>query len=290
MHVLIGIYVWEWFSSLHFDWLYISGKRRWSYTIIPYFLNRYCLLFTFIGLAIALNVSTEINCQALYTFNQAMGNMCVGLAAMNLAIRCMAIWGYDNRVRFLLGAMILAHWVVLIDGVTLQASWVPGSGCVITNINTKLVLICYTLAMAIDFTTMILTLYRLVYAADSPKSELADRVLNDGGMYFAIACIVNAVAIVFIVLNLNPILAIIAEVPATTIATVAATRTIRHLANLSDHSSPNTLVGYCGTSMLFRANPQYEGGQSFAGVISSPLAMDEALGTDTIKLDSSPTR
>lgn len=37
--------------------------------------------------AIALNVRTEIDCQALYTFNQVFGNAAIGLASINLSIR-----------------------------------------------------------------------------------------------------------------------------------------------------------------------------------------------------------
>lgn len=37
-------------------------------------------------------VCSEVNCQALYTFNQIVGNAVIGLASINLSLRTMAVW------------------------------------------------------------------------------------------------------------------------------------------------------------------------------------------------------
>ncbi|KAF5310563.1 hypothetical protein D9619_008199 [Psilocybe cf. subviscida] len=57
MHTLLGLYIWEWVVSLPFDWQYLSGKKTFRWPLAFYFLNRYCLLFALIGIAIALNVT-----------------------------------------------------------------------------------------------------------------------------------------------------------------------------------------------------------------------------------------
>ena len=66
---------------------------------------------------IALNVTTKVNCQALYTFNQIFGNSAIGLASVNLSLRtsvanvyisnlqhlmCIAAWLYGHRIDMLL--------------------------------------------------------------------------------------------------------------------------------------------------------------------------------------------
>jgi len=70
MHTLLGLYIWEFFTSLPFDWDFISGKKKFRWPLIFYFAGRYFLLFALIGIAIALNVTKPVNCQALYTYNQ----------------------------------------------------------------------------------------------------------------------------------------------------------------------------------------------------------------------------
>ncbi|TCD71937.1 hypothetical protein EIP91_000069 [Steccherinum ochraceum] len=72
MHVLAGIYFWEFSVSLDFDWMYITGKKKFQWPMLFYFLNRYCLFFALIGILIALDATTKIDCQSLYTFNQGM--------------------------------------------------------------------------------------------------------------------------------------------------------------------------------------------------------------------------
>ena len=30
MHIIFGIYLWEFVTSLDFDWLYVRGQKRWT--------------------------------------------------------------------------------------------------------------------------------------------------------------------------------------------------------------------------------------------------------------------
>jgi len=117
-------YSWEWFTSLEFDWQYLSGKRafRWpmvclfqlcmaSYganiamTKIFYFLNRYCLLFALIGMygfhypiyasdwsassAIALNVTVSV---------PTTGSICRVVDSSYRKVNCQGLYTF-NQVR-----------------------------------------------------------------------------------------------------------------------------------------------------------------------------------------------
>jgi hypothetical protein len=57
--------------------------------------------------AIALNVTTQVDCQALYTFNQLFGNAAIGLASVNLSLRTMALWQMNRYVVVPLVALIM---------------------------------------------------------------------------------------------------------------------------------------------------------------------------------------
>ncbi|KIM46553.1 hypothetical protein M413DRAFT_65449, partial [Hebeloma cylindrosporum] len=50
MHSVAAIYMYEWLISLDFEWDFISGKKRFRWPMIFYFLNRYCLLLALIGM------------------------------------------------------------------------------------------------------------------------------------------------------------------------------------------------------------------------------------------------
>jgi len=227
---LLGLYIWEWFTSLGFDWDYISGKRKFRWPMIFYFLNRYCLLFALIGIAIALNVTTEINCQGLYTFNQCFGNAAIGLASINLSLRTIAIWDQRWYICVPLVAVILGHWSLLLHGILLKADWDPVQGCIITSTDTRLLSITFIYSMAFDFTVLSLTAYKLLLPAGG-KSRLVSLIFNDGLIYFVIAFLSNLLATIFMLLNLNPVMSIIANVPAAIASTIVACRAVRRLTN-----------------------------------------------------------
>jgi hypothetical protein len=65
--------------------------------------------------------SREINCQALYTFNQLAGNAAVGLASINLCIRTLAIWSQNKWIKVLLFVIILGHWSLILQGIVVEA-------------------------------------------------------------------------------------------------------------------------------------------------------------------------
>ncbi|KAF5367488.1 hypothetical protein D9758_003728 [Tetrapyrgos nigripes] len=229
MHCIFGLYIWEWATSLYFDVSVLIGIRKYKWPMTFYFLNRYCLLAALVGIIVSMNVTTEIDCQTLYMFNQIMGNFAIGLSSINLSIRTIAVWKSHYYVIIPLVAVILGHWVLLLRTVVLvKASWVDGAGCQVTGNDPKLITAVYIYSMLFDFLVMILTGIKLGFGTGQ-KSQLVKMLYLDGLMYFLIAFTANLVAVVFSVLNLNPIMSIIADVPASTIATIAACRVVRRL-------------------------------------------------------------
>ncbi|THV01961.1 hypothetical protein K435DRAFT_654266 [Dendrothele bispora CBS 962.96] len=228
MHALLGLYIWEWFTSLPFDWQYISGKKTFRWPLIFYFLNRYCLLFALIGIAVALNVTAEINCQALYTFNQVMGNSSIGLASINFSLRTMAVWRQKWYIMIPLVLVILGHWSLLLHGILLKAAFIPGAGCQITETNNTLLAATFIYTMCFDFVVLSLTAWKLVIVMG--RSKLVTLIFGDGLIYFVIAFLSNTLATIFMLLNLNPVMSIIANVPSAIASTIMACRAVRRLA------------------------------------------------------------
>ncbi|KAF9482277.1 hypothetical protein BDN70DRAFT_930114 [Pholiota conissans] len=252
IHALLGLYLWEWFISLPFDWQYITGKKIFRWPMIFYFLNRYCLLFALIGIAVALNVTTEINCQNLYTFNQVFGNGAIGLASINLSLRTMAVWSRAWYIVVPLVLIIMGHWSLLLHGILLKAAWIDGQ-CVITETDNKLLAITFIYSMCFDFLVLCLTAFKLLYPKTG-RSRLVELIFNDGLIYFLLAFLANLIATIFMLINLNPVMSIIANVPAAIVSSIVACRIVRRLSNFTHNGAETFPVTTGGSTIAFRSN------------------------------------
>jgi len=238
MHALLGLYAYEWFVSLGFDWDFISGKKRFRWPMVFYFAGRYLLLFAMIGIAIALDTTTKINCQVLYTFNQIAGNAAVGLASINLSIRTMAVWTQNKFVVGFLVLVILGHWALILQGVLLKATWVDPVGCVIVSTNNKVLAATFIYSMCFDLIVLVLNAYKLFGMKSKHQgfgtSKIAKLIFEDGLIFFIIAFIANLLATVFMVLSLNAIMSVIFNVPAAVASTIVASRVVRRLSKFTN--------------------------------------------------------
>ncbi|KAL0563216.1 hypothetical protein V5O48_018858 [Marasmius crinis-equi] len=317
MHALLGVYLWEWFTSLGFDWSYIRGKRTFRWPLVFYFLNRYCLLFALIGIAVALNVTEEIDCQSLYTFNQVFGNASIGLASINLSLRTMAVWSQAWYIVVPLVLVIMGHWSLLLHGVLLKADWVQGA-CQITSTDNKLLAVSFIYSMVFDLTVLCLTAWKLVINAPSSKamgrSRLVVLIFGDGLIYFIIAFCANLLATVrrlhsfefeprtdpsfnrglfasqiFMLLNLNPVMSIIANVPAAIASTIVACRAVRRLAKFT-HSGPEMFSTTQASTLAFRNNTTKHSGTQRPKVTTSGMGKSEGVHVqmETFESPTSP--
>ncbi|KZT21539.1 hypothetical protein NEOLEDRAFT_1073397 [Neolentinus lepideus HHB14362 ss-1] len=232
MHVLVGLYLWEWFTSLPFDWQFVSGKKPFRWPMIFYFAGRYSLIWALIAILIALDNTQKINCQALYIFAQLVGNMSIGFASINLSVRVMAIYSMNLYIVIPLVVLILGHWSLLLQGVNVKAAFVPGSGCAITHSNNKILSAIFIYTMCFDLVVTSLTAYKLVFNTRT-QSSLVKRIWRDGLLYFVTALISNIIATVFILLQLNAVMSVVMDVPSAVASTIVACRAVRRLVNFS---------------------------------------------------------
>jgi len=87
--------------------------------------------------------------------------------------------------------------------------------------------------MIFDFIVMALTAFKLLEPGSSSRSNLVDLIFTDGLIYFVAAFLSNVVATTFMLLNLNPVMSIIANVPAAVVSTIVACRVVRRLSNFT---------------------------------------------------------
>jgi len=107
--------------------------------------------------------------------------------------------------------------------------------------------------MVFDLTVLCLTGWKLAFPANG-RSKLIDLIFSDGLIYFLIAFLANLLATIFMLLNLNAVMSIIANVPDAIASTIVACRVVRRLTNFtSQNAGVFTSTGQ--STVAFRATP-----------------------------------
>ncbi|KAN0084142.1 hypothetical protein V8E55_007646 [Tylopilus felleus] len=239
IHAFLGLYGWEVLLTLDFDWAIISGKKKFRWPLIFYFAGRYLLLFAMIGISISLDTPAEVNCQPLYVFNQLAGDSALGLASINLSLRTIAIWSQNKWIVGIIVLLILGHWSLILQGVLLKVIWSEGVGCTIVKSNTTVLAATFIYSMSFDLVVLCLTAYKLAWTprritgASGIHSKLVRMVFSDGLVYFILAFLANLLATIFMIMNLNPVMSVVFNVPAAIVSTITASRVVRRLYNFS---------------------------------------------------------
>lgn len=224
MLVCIGLYGWELILTLPYDLTIFTGKRKFKYPMVFYFACRYSLFFSLLGINIALNSTTRLNCQALYVYNQLLGNIAIATASTLLMLRTIAIWSRNLMVVIPLGVLALGQWGILLHGViTIHAIYSDAArSCVVTDTLPIFLDLIYVYTMAYDLIVLLMSSIGLIRT--SGRSDLWALLFQDGIVYFVVAFTANCVATVFLLLNLNPAMNIMATVPAAVASSIVACR------------------------------------------------------------------
>ncbi|KAH8108071.1 hypothetical protein BXZ70DRAFT_33869 [Cristinia sonorae] len=249
--VMTGLYCWEYLVSLNFEWSFITGERQFRWPLIFYFLSRYCALGLVIVLQVSLNLAyvrqsvtievsgTEdsfsdanlrpLHCTAMYVFMFLFGQLAMGFSSLTLALRTMALWRRDIRVVIPLGLLIAGHWAVLLQACNVSGQWVEGTGCVLTQPNTTQLTISFSWSILLDAIVFILSAIKIVRPGFQKRSGMVRMVFKDGLVYLFVAMCANAMAAVFMALNLNTIMQVMFNAPAVLTATIGTNRAVRRL-------------------------------------------------------------
>ncbi|KAG8218403.1 hypothetical protein J3R82DRAFT_4028 [Butyriboletus roseoflavus] len=243
VHVFCGLYIWELIVTSYFEISLVKGKRKVGWPLVlPFFLCRYGMLWALLGLVVSLNVSTKVNCGALYTFISVAGNTTIASASTSLMIRTIALWEWRKWVTITIGILSLGQWGILIRGMNIvDAIWDDSSNaCIVNNTNHLLLNLNYFYTMAFDFVILIFT--SVVLGRFSRQhGGLSGLLFRDGLIYFLVTSICNTIPAVLNLLNLNDEMNVIATVPAATTSAVAACRAVIRLKEYGERTNSYSL-------------------------------------------------
>ncbi|KAI0072147.1 hypothetical protein K474DRAFT_1668155 [Panus rudis PR-1116 ss-1] len=230
IHVAAGLYLWEFLLSADVELAIITRKRTYKWPIIFYIFNRYSMLLLIILVLFGMDntIPTGIDCLAIRTAIEVCFYLSLVLSSVNLAIRTIAIWSVDRYIMLILTILVLGE-VGIIAAIRVPRGSVPGHGCNPIEIPSKLAAAMHIYPMGFDIIVFALAAWKLrIYEATS-RSKLAVVFFRDGLFYIAVTLLVNIFVAVFEILNLNPLMDSIFNIPAVMAMTIAATRVVRNL-------------------------------------------------------------
>ncbi|KAJ7068091.1 hypothetical protein C8F01DRAFT_1246633 [Mycena amicta] len=266
-----GCYTWEICMTLGFEISLLTRRRRFRWPLVRYpilsklernlhivsvffFLSRYCMLLSFLGLVISLSISHPINCGALFTFNSWTGNMSILSSSTSLMLRTIALWERKRSILIPLGLLSLVHWALLYRTMfVVHAVWDDTFRmCVVASTSPTLLNSTFFFTMGFDFVIMCTTAVSLM-SRHSARTDLWKLLFTDGLVYFVVTFSMNCVPAVLNLINLNAPMNVIATIPAATVSSIAACRAVMRLLDFNSDIYVHSL-GAMPTS-----DPRYSG-------------------------------
>ncbi|KAH9988693.1 hypothetical protein BJV77DRAFT_730054 [Russula vinacea] len=228
--IVDGIFLWEFFTTLNFEWDIIRGHRRYRWTIWVYSLSRLAALATVITNLVLLNLTIPYDCQVSETLALVFAYLALAAASLLLMLRIVAIWK-RNAVAVGIAATIWANnCVFFIQGIArLRYERVFLGGCTARNIQaTKAAITVSFLSDVALLIIMLVGLFRL--DSHRPGALATGRFLwNQGVIWLLVATVAGVVPTVFVLLDLNEPLSTIFLFPWIITMTIGASRMYRGL-------------------------------------------------------------
>ncbi|KAL4253569.1 hypothetical protein ABKN59_003459 [Abortiporus biennis] len=232
--IACGVYFWEIVRSMDFEWTLVSGKRKFSWPLIPYFVARYLMLALTIVLLVIVNEKKVINCQALYAFVGFVALACVGVPSILLGLRTISIWS-DNRVLSgLIGLALLADCGLFIPGAITKATATPqpDPGCAYTDMKHGLLGLSVMYTAGIELVFMYLSIWQL-WKVSKDRTHFLTLIDNNALGYFTLSIAATLPTAALVLVNLNWAINLVALTLGSTIAASCACMGVRQWSHLA---------------------------------------------------------
>ncbi|KAF8487392.1 hypothetical protein DFH94DRAFT_25666 [Russula ochroleuca] len=252
-HLMDGVYIWQFFTTLDYEWDVIRGHRPYRWTIWVYSLARVTTLLDIILNIINLNTTAEINCQ-VFTYVAYISS------SLLIVLRIIAIWNKAKIIFAIAMGIWIADNALFIFGVLrARSTWSPEElTCVLANVDSTKPAIIGSLVSDIALLLIMLIGFLRLRREGGGAFALGRTLWRQGLIWLLLATVAEVPPTVLIILNLNVPLNLIAQTGGLVIVNIAATRLYRPLTNIysSDISHKNPRGAGCSTSELrFHTGP-----------------------------------
>ncbi|KAF8259722.1 hypothetical protein EI94DRAFT_1750788 [Lactarius quietus] len=227
VHVVDGIYIWEYFTTLWFEWQVLTKRRPWKWSMAIYFAARIFAISGVCTQLVGFNLTSRYNCQA---WIDAVLITCYPAFIFNsllILLRTIAIWERRLILSIALTGVWLTNVGFLIHGMTLGKSvWIPlENACFIEDTQkAKYNVLVSAVTDLILLLSMIIGVLRL-----ESDTSIWRMLYRHGMVWIVLATIGLFPPAIFLFLNLNAPMNLMFQTPALVIMTICSTRLYRSL-------------------------------------------------------------
>ncbi|KAI9441046.1 hypothetical protein F5148DRAFT_829760 [Russula earlei] len=238
-HAIDGLYIWEFFTTLDYEWSIIQRRRPYRSTIWLYSITRVATLLAVITNMIGFDANKRINCQLWVTFEIIFAYSAFAAASMLIVLRVIAIWNKSSIISVIALSVWTTNVGFLIQGIVrLRGTWsVFANTCIVTNSTASKLNI--TVSLSTDTILLVMMLVGLIRwrVEEGPASGFGRFLWTQGLIWLLLATLAYVPAVVFISLNLNEPFNLMFQTPALITMSIAATRMYRSLSDFSSRGS-----------------------------------------------------
>jgi len=234
-----GIFLWEFFTTLDYEFDIIRGHRPYRWSIWIYSITRAATLMAIILNLIDLNTMTPINCQIWLTFELIFAYLGLAAASLLIVLRVIAIWNKGRIIVATATTLWVTNIVIMIQGIVrLRSNWSATLlGCDIFNSgNSKLNIISCVVTDLVLLLAVLVGLFRL-RSYCSGTFHMGRFLWKQGVLWLLLATLAEVPPAVFIILDLNGSFNLMFQLPSLIAMTIGATRMYRSLVDFASSTT-----------------------------------------------------
>ncbi|KAH9969922.1 hypothetical protein BC827DRAFT_48052 [Russula dissimulans] len=223
MHVVGGLYIWEFVWSIGYEYSIVTGRRKFTWSSLPYVAGRWFTLFFIIITFLSLDASFNITCQAMTTSNFAFGAFSSLSASSLVILRTIALWEQRKVVIAMGSALWLVNATAYIYSVsTFRGHQIDGA-CVFIHSSCSNIVILSTFIM--DLVILLLMLSGVLRWRNSRRRGGMWWLLYMQGLAWVVVfTLAGLPSVIFIILDLNGPMNQIFLFPEVVFMTICASR------------------------------------------------------------------
>jgi len=238
-HTVGGLYIWEYFTTLEYEWGVIRGRRPYRWTIWIYSVARVSALFLVVLGFVLMDNTAYIHCQVAITSETGFAFLTVSASSLLIVLRVIAVWNRNKVaviaaiILWIINAAFFIQLIARLRFARLSGPW----PCVPVNIESnQLNMIAMAVTDIALLLVMLVGLFRLRYYGND-MFGLTQFLWKQGIIWLLLALAAEIPPVVFLILNLNVPFDTMFQFPAYITMTIAATRLYRSLVDFTFSST-----------------------------------------------------
>ncbi|KAI9447245.1 hypothetical protein F5148DRAFT_727060 [Russula earlei] len=236
-HIVAGVYIWEFLSTLDYEYYIVTGKRKLTLTF-PLYLG--CRWFALLSVLIQLRVPPGLECQTFVIIIFASAYLAFLCASALILLRVYALWERNKVIITCTAAIWLANAISYIYTTATTHGYTFNTICVVENTLHLRISIFSTFITDLAFLVLMLVGV-LRWKKAGWNSGIWSLLYTQGLTWVVVFTLAEVPPLILITLNLNDSTNLIALVPGLVVTTIGASRIYRGL--------------FDGTSTLFCSPP-----------------------------------